>query len=175
MSHEKGAIGERKPPHCDPAIPEDARRAAEGLLLEFQSGDRWLGEDNAEIGYDTEAVRYSSEQELLDATSTWGEDAFDTLKASHPSWSERRIREIISGGADLSKKEIDEHAQLLIEQDDLLMFIIYIGIFPVPEDNPSAWAVIRESGIAGDRDYEIDGIFVSKKEASSHIEKFYYF
>lgn len=121
---------------------------------------------------DRRALYGTAEHELSDLVSQYGDDAFDELSAMHPKWPlERRIL-LSKGKVKPSLFEITEHTETVLENDDEGRFIIMVGKFPLRHrDETIGWVVIREAGIALDREYEIESIVDTEDEAETLIER----
>lgn len=146
------------------------RKLATKLLQKFIDGDRNL--DDEEVCMDRLGLYGAAEQELSDLVDQYSEDAFDELSAMHPKWPlERRIL-LSKGEAKPTLAEITEHTNIVLENDDHGQFIIMVGKFPLRHrDETIGWVVIREAGIALDREYEIAGILETEADASLFIQR----
>lgn len=146
------------------------RKLATKLLQKFIDGSRNL--DDEKICMDRLGLYGAAEQELSDLVDQYGEDAFDELSAMHPKWPlERRIL-LSKGEAKPTLAEITEHTNTVLENDGQGQFVIMVGKFPLRHrDETIGWVVIREAGIALDREYEIAGILETEAEASLFIQR----
>lgn len=151
-------------------VEETRKKLAQKLLQKFISGARTL--DDQEYCCDRLALYGTAEQELSNLVDQYGDDAFDELSAMHPKWSlERRIL-LSQGNAKPTLVEITEHKDIVMDRDAHFQFIIMVGKFPLRHrDETIGWVVIREAGIALDREYEIAGIMSTEAEASLFIER----
>lgn len=152
-------------------IMEDIKRKlATKLLQKFTSGDRNLYSE--ELCMDRLALYGSAEHELSNLVDQYGEDAFDELTTMHPKWPlERRIL-LSKGEAKPTFAEVTAHTSIVLENDDHGQFIIMVGTLPLRHrDETIGWVVIREAGIALDREFEIAAIVDTEAEASLFIQR----
>ena len=154
---------------------EDASLFAKTMLQELKDGEFCLDDSNSSTGLQRSALRYASIDYIHDAEDQWGVDALETIKEIFPSWSVDRIVSLIRDKVTLSDEELAEVGDHILDGDDELRFTVYVGVFPVPAENPKGWAVISESGIALDREFGLDGIFASREAAEAYVEQEYGF
>jgi hypothetical protein len=149
-------------------VEELRKTLAEQLLKKFQDGE--LSLDDAEVGIDNKSLREAAEQDLAHLREKFGDDAFDVLSAMHPKWKSERIRLICNGFASPPISEIRQHMAAVFHADDMGLYLIMVGKFPLKQKEKTiGWAVIRENGIALDRDYEIAFICNTQASASKFI------
>lgn len=143
------------------------------MLNEFGEGDRVLDEENGELRIDMESLVWAAKEDLIYAKDKWGEDAAQEIKKIHPDWLFDRIKNIINQKTPPRAEEIVQHSEFILDLDDEFRFMIFVGVFPLSSNTLSRWAVIREAGIALDREYEVVGVFSSLAGAEAFIGKSY--
>ena len=150
---------------------EELRKTlAEQLLKKFQDGE--LSLDDEQVCFDRLSLYESAKYALSNLVSQYGDDAFDELTSMHPKWQEERRILLSEGKTEPSLQEISQHSEIVLENDDHIEFTIMAGIFPLEKgEEIIGWAVIRESGIALDREYEIAGIFDTDAEAEVLLDR----
>lgn len=112
------------------------------------------------------SLREAAEHDLAHLREKFGDDAFDELSAMHPKWKSERVRLICNGFASPLLSEIRQHMAAVFHADEMGLYLIMVGKFPLKEKGKTiGWAVIREIGIALERDYEI--AFICKTQASA--------
>lgn len=150
---------------------EELRKTlAAQLLKKFQDGE--LSLDDEQVCLDRLSLYQSAKYALSNLVSQYGDDAFDELTSMHPKWQEEQRILLSEGKTEPTLQEISEHSEIVLENDDHIEFMIMVGVFPLEKgEGIIGWAVIRESGIALERRYEIAGIFDSEAEAVLLIDR----
>lgn len=145
---------------------------ANKLLQKIIEGERDL--DDQEACIDNIALYCSAEHELSDLVNIHGDEAFDELTSMYPEWPLARRVMLSNGTVKPSISEITEHMATVLENDCDGEYMIMVGKFPLHHrDETIGWVVIRETGIALDREYEIAGIYKTEADATLLIkEKF---
>lgn len=150
-------------------MDELRNKIAEQLLDRFRSGE--LSLDDGEFGTDNKGLREAAEYDLAHIKETFGEDAYGELSEMHPKWPQERVKSICDGVDHPTLSEIRQHMAVVFKHDDEGRFLVMVKKLPLEEDNRLiGWAVIREVGIALDRDYKIASICGTEEAASTFIK-----
>lgn len=150
-------------------MDELRNKIAEQLLDRFRSGE--LSLDDGEFGIDNKGLREAAEYDLAHIKETFGEDAYGELSEMHPKWPQERVKSICDGVDHPALSEIRQHMAVVFKHDDDGRFLVMVKNFPLKENNKViGWTVIREVGIALDRDYEIAFICGTEEAASTFTE-----
>jgi hypothetical protein len=145
---------------------------SEIIIALFRSGELTLDHSNAVMVTDAVAVYAQAEQALAEMVEKYGDEAAEVMGEMHPNWPKARIDAIITSNSPASQREIEEHGHLLLDDDQHIEFTIMVGKFHLTLANTAVcWIVVREAGIALDREFEVCGFFNSEQEATEFINK----
>jgi hypothetical protein len=130
---------------------------ANNFLQQFINGELDLADE--EVCIDNQALYSAAEQELSDLLNIHGDDAFEELTCAYPEWPLDRRVQLAKGKVKPNIAEITEHMTTVLENDDDGVYVIMVGKFALRHlEETIGWVVIREAGIALEREHEIVGI-----------------
>jgi hypothetical protein len=156
----------------DRAMDELRNKIAAQLLERYRNGEISL--DDGEVGVDNKALREAAEYDLAQIIETFGGDAYSSLSEMHPKWAHERIISLCDGVDDPTLSEIRQHMAVVFSNDEDGRFLVMVEKLALKQgSNIVGWAVIRETGIALDRDYEVAFIGSTQEDASKFIYNYF--